>query len=176
MTMLPILYLIILFTARNNTAYHPKLLFRKCFEISNPTIARILIRQSDPLIYRGKNRPEYRNKITLIGIVLYIISVATIIFHIIILNTRFLGPAKSYNDGGFIGFRADTINQAIVVTSSWLLLAINVFVMFFNMLTIAILQKDIYGRKITIGIGAFFCVFFLFFIGLEISELIGLIV
>ena len=176
MAKLPILYLIIVFTARNNTAYHPKQLLRKYIEIKNPFIAKVLIRQSDPLLYRGKNRPEYRNRMTLIGLILYIICVLTIILHLVLLKIKTLGPTDHSYDELFLSLHANTINQAIVITSAWIVLVVNVCFMFFNMLTIAVFQKETDGRKLTIGICIMFLVFFLFFIYLQASDLLSLIV
>ena len=176
MYQLPFLYFLYFVTARNNTAYHPMLLFQRCIVINNPTLAEILIRQSDPIGYRGTNSPEHWNKMTLIGMVLYILSILTVIIHIVLLNIKSLGPADYIEKDKFFTFHAVTINQCIVLHSSNIMLFINTFFMFFNMLTICIRQKDEEGRKTLIFVSLFFCILFLLGIALEVDSILELIV
>ena len=77
------LILFSLFLARFLTAYDPKQLIKGYLEIPNETAAKILISQSNPRYGRYKNKKEYRNKMSYLGLSLYIIWFVFIIQTII---------------------------------------------------------------------------------------------
>lgn len=109
--MLFLLMLINLIVARNNTAYHPRMIVKKYIKINNKVVAKIFISQSDPGGTRAKNLKTNRNKMLYAGIVFYFAYVIVQIFSAtllfisnghniytpILLNMTFLSFASSFN-------------------------------------------------------------------------------
>ena len=118
--------------ARINSAYHPNLLIKKYIVLKSPKTQKILISQSNPLDIKIDNRKEYRNKLTVLGFVCYILWFCLVVFSILFL---ICGPQTAiepfeYDDGFFVA----TLNQAVVLMSALIFLGFEMGFYFLNII------------------------------------------
>ena len=174
MYMLPFLYFVIIILIRSITSYHPRQLFRHYILILSPAAAFLLIRQLNPLTgIRIKH--EYRNRMSLAGLILYILFFLSVITHIVLLTIEPLGPADITINTRMLYLHAGTQNDAIVILSSMILLGLTALLSFLNMLPAVIQQKKASGRKFTIVLYSFFIILFFVFIVIMSLRLIRIL-
>ncbi len=172
MTMIPLIYILILFMARQAAAYDPKQLVQGYIVISNPTIAKVFISQSDPLTSRGKNKEEERNKMSLLGVGLYITCILMLLLHAVLFLIKPIGTAEYTIDTDTIYLYAGNLNEVIIVLSTLIVLPITIASYMINSLAIAIRKPETSGRGLIIGLDSFFSIMFLAF---AVSKLIVLL-
>ena len=161
MRSLPLLYLVILLSARGTTAYDPNQLVKGFLVIRNSTAARILIDQNDPLAGKSKNKKTNRNKLSLLGLGAYILSAVTVLIHGVLLLLEPLGDASYVIDTRLIHLQAGNLNEAIVLVSAFTVLLLMGAISFLNMTVLAIRRSKVRGRKLNIGISIFLSLSFL---------------
>ena len=161
MRSLPLLYLVILLSARGTTAYDPNQLVKGFLVIRNSTAAKILIDQSDPLVGKSKNIKANRNKLSLLGLGAYILSAVTMLIHGILLLMEPLGDASYMIDTRLIHLQAGSLNEAIVLASAFTVLLLIGAISFLNMTVLATRRSKVSARKLIIGISIFLSLLFL---------------
>ena len=161
MRSLPLLYLAILLISRGTAAYDPNQLIKGFLVIRNSTAAKILIDQSDPLVGKRKNKKTNGNKLSLLGLGAYILSVITMMLHGILLLMEPLGDASYVIDTRLIHLQASNLNEAIVLTSAFTLLLLMGAIGFLNMTVLAIRRPEVKGRKLNVGVSVFLSLLFL---------------
>ena len=80
-----VLLLFGLWIARFNTAYHHDKLFKCHINIKDVRLQKLLIWQSDPFGGHNDNKKAYRGKMTILGLVLYILWLFLLAFSILFL-------------------------------------------------------------------------------------------
>ena len=113
MYMLPMLLLLVLITARMNTAYHPHLLFKKHIKIKSTFWTKLLISQSDP-VTNAKNKRADKNKLLLPGLVFYCVDFALCGFSVLMLLIPEV-PYKFFEiDTRALYLAGDSVNEVLV--------------------------------------------------------------
>lgn len=161
MQTLPLLYLVMLLMARGATAYDQNQLVKGYLIVRNPTAARILIDQNDPLLGKSKNKKANRNKLSLLGLGTYILCAVTMLIHVILLLVAPLGDASYTIDTRLIHLQAGNLNEAIVLVSTFAVLLLMGAVCCLNMTVLAVRRPRVNGRKLTVGISISLTLLFL---------------
>ena len=172
MKMLPLAYILILFMVRRAAAYDPKQLVQGYLVIPHPTLAEILISQSDPLTGRSKNRKENRNKMSFLGVGLYIFSMLMFLLHVVFFFKKPIGTAEYTIDSRFIFLHASNLNEVIIILSILIVLPITIATYFINSLILVIRKPKVSGRKLAIFL---YSAFIFMFLALAVSKLIELL-
>jgi len=128
----PILILLVIFGARINSTYDSTLVVKKYFTINNTFLSKLIIGQSK-VNSTAKNLKINRNKITLVGLIFYLLIIILLIFTCIMLFV--CPPIESYPfviDSRFLYIYAKTINQKLSVLSALILLSSEILFYFYN--------------------------------------------
>lgn len=132
MYMFPLFLIIVFIMARNNSTYHPHLLFKRYVIIKNKTVSKLLIGQSDPVNSRTKNAKTNRNKLTYCGIIFYGLFLLLCGFSVVMtLLPDF--PCESFVfDSRYMFLAGDTLNQKLPLAFAFTLLFVETAVHFIN--------------------------------------------
>lgn len=110
----PCLLLGCIFYARLNSVYHPDLLFKKHIVLKNSRLSKILVSGVIMLDFNKSIKNEHREKMSVAGIILYIVIGISFIFWLIclFLGTEFLGSSDSFVVSIlFLAFLIDLLNS-----------------------------------------------------------------
>ena len=122
MNMFPFLLLIVFIMARNNSAYHPHLLFKRYVVIKNKTVSMLLIGQSDPANGRTKNAKANRNKLTYAGIMFYSLFLLLVCFSVIMALLPDIPCEGFVYESNTLFFVGNTLNEKLPVLLAFALL------------------------------------------------------
>lgn len=175
MKLLPVVYLLIIVLARLTAAYDPKQLVRGYLVIPNPTAAKMLISQQDPLLGGIKNAKKNRNKMSFLGLGFYIFCALIFLLHAVLFLLEPMGPADYTVDTRLLYLHADTLNEAIILTSAMLELALGGAAYLINSLGIAFRRPAEAGQKLIIVLTLLFSTMFLLLAVSDLADLIRLI-
>ncbi len=109
----PCLLLVCIFYTRLNSVYHPDLLFKKYVVLRNSTLSKILVSGLISLNFKGQKN-ESREKISIVGIILYITTGISFVFYLICLylGSEFLASSDSFVVSNlFIALLIDLLNS-----------------------------------------------------------------
>ena len=129
-----------LLTARLNSAYHPDLLFKRHILVRNEKVQKLFIGQSKPGDGTLKNRKEYRNNWSVLGLLFYFMWGFVFAFSILFLC---FGPqtpmeALEFDDGFYIS----ALNQIVVFMTNLLLLGVGMSFYCLNILRTSSVKEN----------------------------------
>ena len=154
--MLPVYYIGLLFLARISSAYDPLQLIRGFIVIYRPVLATVLISRSDPLHSRNrKNKKENRNKMSFVGLFVYILVAVTSAAHIVLLCLPSLGDANYSIEAKYLTLYADTVNKAIICSSTMLASCVALTAYFSNQIPLAVRRPDAPCRRLIVCVFSF---------------------
>lgn len=132
MAMFPILILFLILGARINSTYDEKLIFKKHLIIKNPILSKLLIDQSK-VNSTAKNIKANRNKLTLVGLIFYILII--ILLMLICYMLLVIPPIQSSPfeiNTRLIYIYTKTLNQKISVIITIVLFLFEISFFIFN--------------------------------------------
>ncbi len=152
--MFPLILLLLFLSARINSAYHPKLIFKKYINLKNQKLAKLLIDPASPFS-KANNAKANRNKMTIVGILCYSLLALLMIFTATMLWLIPEIQTDSFElDSRFIYLAGNTLNEYLPYEFSLILLMFFAGLHFFNCCRTD--EKDIKIRRFSQGISIFF--------------------
>ncbi len=113
MIMFPVVLLLAFLGARMNSAYHPKLLFKKYIKLRNPLAIKLLVSKYDPAKNQVKNAKGNQDKLLYGGAVFYGLFFAVLVFSLVMRRLPDMPTEQIVWNSRTLFFAGDTLNTIL---------------------------------------------------------------